>query len=299
MINKLWFVAGQGSVGSFIAYNAHISNLECRQITRKSLTNNPAIQFHPLNGESITLPSAVSLAQLPVNSIAYLIVPLKAYDIIPFLQQVRPYLSDNAAVILCHNGLGTIELATDLLSENMDLYFCTTSNGLYKNNQGVFQAGVGDSLWSHVAGEHPDKLTNDDLIPLFNRVIKATNLQQILWQKLVINCVINPLTAINKVKNGELTRAQYSETITNIVRETLAVANKVGVSLDFDIMLAKVYQVIKDTAQNYSSMYQDVNANKKNEIDYITGHVIKLAKSYGIPSPISNSLYQEVKALAL
>ena len=300
MNNKHWFIAGQGSVGSYIAYNAMLSALSCRQITRPSSNSiKTKIQFHPLDADPVPLPNAISLADLTFKSIEYLIVPLKAYDVIPFLQQVQPFLADNVAIILCHNGLGTVELAANLISENMDLYFCTTSNGLYKNNQGVFQAGIGDSVWSHVAGRHPNKLTNDDLIPVFNRINEAPDLQQILWQKLVINCAINPLTAINKIKNGELAKTQYRKTITHIVRETLSIAKKEGVSLEFDFMLTKVYRVIKDTAKNYSSMYQDVSANKQNEIEFITGYIVKLAERYGVPCPISHSIYQQVKALSL
>lgn len=297
MTSKQWFVAGQGSIGSFIAYNALLSAISCHQIVRDR-TNTP-LSFHPLNATPIILPNAIGLSDIKPRSIEYLIVPLKAYDIVPFLTQVKPFLAESAAIILCHNGLGTIEPAANLISENMNLYFCTTSNGLYKNNQGVFQAGIGDSIWSHVAGSHPNKLTNDDLTPIFNRINKVTNLQQILWQKLVINCVINPLTAINKVKNGELEQAQYSETIRAIIAETLAVANKLGIPLEFDFMLTKVYQVIKGTAQNYSSMYQDVSSNKKNEIEFITGHVVKLAQRYAIPTPISNGLYLQTKSISI
>jgi 2-dehydropantoate 2-reductase len=297
MNNKQWFIAGQGSVGSFIAYNALLSSLKYHQIVRKPFSpTNTAPQVHPLNGVPVSLPNAIALSDIKLKSIEYLIVPLKAYDIIPFLTQVQPFLNDNAAIILCHNGLGTIELATNLISENMDLYFCTTSNGLYKNSQGIFQAGIGDSLWSHVSGSHPQKLNNDDLIPLFNRIDNVNNLQQILWQKLIINCAINPLTAIHKVKNGELLQDKYRTTITAVVDESLAVATAFGVSLKSGAVLTKVYQVINDTANNYSSMYQDIHSNKQNEIDFITGHIIKLGADFNIPTPVSDNLYQQIKS---
>jgi 2-dehydropantoate 2-reductase len=179
----------------------------------------------------------------------------------------------------------------------MDLYFCTTSNGLYKNAKGVFQAGIGDSFWSHVAGEYSGKITNKELIPLFKRVEHVDNLQQILWQKLVINCAINPLTAIDNVNNGALAADKYTQNINEIIGETIAVAKKVNVELDFESTRNKVYQVIQSTGANYSSMYQDINANKKTEIDFITGYIVKLAKQFDVATPMSDLLYQQVQTL--
>ncbi|MDU0114508.1 2-dehydropantoate 2-reductase [Psychrosphaera aquimarina] len=296
MNNKTWFVAGQGSIGSFIAYNAMNKGISCKQIVRE-LTQTSQTCFHPIDKDSILLPESLPFSGLVPASIQFLIVPLKAYDIVPFLTQVKPFLAENAAIVLCHNGLGTIELATELITDNMDLFFCTTNNGLYKNEQGVFQAGLGESLWSHVAGLQPEKLTNNDFTSLLGSANMVNNLQQVLWQKLVINCAINPLTAINKIKNGALDQDVYRSSIANIVNETLAVGQAIGVELKHDQLINRVYQVIQATANNYSSMYQDVHAHKKTEIDFITGHVVKLGKELGIPTPTSNLIYEQLKTL--
>jgi 2-dehydropantoate 2-reductase len=208
-----------------------------------------------------------------------------------------PYLADDAAIILCHNGLGTIEPVTELLTKNMNLFFCTTSNGLYKNKDAIFQAGLGESQWSHVAGNNPDKLNNDDLVPLFVRITQVDNLQKILWKKLIVNCVINPLTALHNVKNGALAQQVFAEDIESIIKETLLIANKLGVSLELTAMLKTVNQVIANTAENYSSMNQDVKSHKQTEIDFISGYVVKEGLKLNIPTPISLSLYNQIKAL--
>ena len=296
MNNKHWFVAGQGSIGSFVAYNALLSDIKCDQIVRE-VNHSKSILFHPISKQPTALPRPITLANLTPNSIHYLIVPLKAYDIWPFLQQIMPYLAKDAVIMLCHNGLGTIELVADLLTANMNLFFCTTSNGLYKNTDGVFQAGIGESQWSHVVGNNPEKLNNKNLIPLFGRITKVDNLQKILWHKLIVNCVINPLTALHNIKNGALAKAEYTGAIESIVKETLLVANKLGISLEFQTMLNTVHQVIANTAENYSSMNQDVKSGKQTEIDFISGYVVKEGAKLNIPTPINQSLYSQIKAL--
>lgn len=296
MTNKHWFIAGQGSIGSFVAYNALLSGIQCTQITREY--NNPKqTWFHPISKPAKALPRPITLAELTSNSIQYLIVPLKAYDIVPFLHQIMPYLADDANIILCHNGMGTIELVSGLLTSNMNLFFCTTSNGLYKNTDGVFQAGIGESQWSHVVGNNPEKLNNKNLVPLFGRIHQTNDLQQILWQKLIVNCVINPLTALHNIKNGALAQVQFAESIKGIIKETLLVANKLSISLEFQTMLKTVNQVIANTAENYSSMNQDVKSHKQTEIDFINGYVVKQGLKLNIPTPICQSLYNQIKEL--
>lgn len=290
-----WYIAGQGSIGSLAAYNAKQHNVRYSQIVRTKPSHD--VWFKPIKHEPIKLDNAITFSEIAKQSIDYLLVPLKAYDVVPFLTQAMPYLAPNVAVVLSHNGLGTIEPVADLVGDTMDVFFCTTSHGLYKDQNTIIQAGIGESKWSHVTGLHPDKLNNQHLADLFGQANQLENVDSILWQKLIINCAINPLTAIHKIKNGALAQPQYQQTITDIITESLKVANQQGINLAFNSMLSTVKQVIGNTSGNYSSMYQDVMASKTTEIDYITGYIVNMAKLMNIDVPVSQSLYHQVKTL--
>ena len=58
---------------------------------------------------------------------------------------------------------------------------------------------------------------------------------------------------------------------------------------------ATVFEVIRSTASNRSSMLQDVEAGRPTEIDFITGWLVEQANIYGIATPINAELLETVR----
>lgn len=289
-----WYIAGLGSISSLCVATALQSQISITPILRHKSANQTR-EFIDLNKRSWLLPKGTLLNE--TQQISHLIVPLKSYDIVPFLKQVVSKLTPNAQVILCHNGLGTIEPALDILPTDCNLYFCTTNNGVFKEGNRAIYAGAGPSFWQLVRQGNPEILDNKAFAAIFPNATQSSELSLLLWQKLIVNCAINPLTAIHKVKNGELAEAKFQPIVEDIVKEALLIAGMQGIHISFADMLSKVQLVIKQTSANTSSMLQDVNSNKPTEIDYITGYLLNLADKTNTALPVNASLYKQVKAL--
>ncbi|NMU82308.1 2-dehydropantoate 2-reductase, partial [Vibrio parahaemolyticus] len=88
--------------------------------------------------------------------------------------------------------------------------------------------------------------------------------------KLAINCAINPLTAILQCKNGELAKPEFKIQLESITQELVEVMSKEGIAIEFRSLFDTVMQVVNATAENYSSMRQDVFHQRRTEIDFIT-----------------------------
>jgi 2-dehydropantoate 2-reductase len=56
----------------------------------------------------------------------------------------------------------------------------------------------------------------------------------------------------------------------------------------------QVATVIRATADNRSSMLQDVLAGRGTEIEYLTGHLLQLAARHGLAAPQNESLYRSI-----
>lgn len=117
------------------------------------------------------------------------------------------------------------------------------------------------------------------------------------WNKLFVNSVINPITALVGKSNGIVLSCQLKSTVERIVEECVKVAGMEGIEAEKDDVLKFVNSVASKTALNTSSMLQDVQKGKVTEIDSINGFVIRLAKKHGIPVPANETLYALVKAL--
>lgn len=109
-------------------------------------------------------------------------------------------------------------------------------------------------------------------------------LQKRLWKKLIVNCAINPLTALNNIKNGELLRSdKYKKVMCSVIKECMSVMTDEGMELkdkDEREYEEQPYIVAEQTADNYSSMLSDVRHNRRTENEALLGYVIRKADLY-------------------
>ncbi|HSQ40096.1 MAG TPA: ketopantoate reductase C-terminal domain-containing protein, partial [Anaerolineales bacterium] len=122
--------------------------------------------------------------------------------------------------------------------------------------------------------------------------------ESLIWGKLVINAAINPLTALLRVKNGELLERPFArEVMKALARETAQIARAENIALPFDDPVARAEDVAHKTAANTSSMLQDVLRGAPTEIDAICGAVVRTAEKHKLGAPVNWTCWQLVKAL--
>jgi 2-dehydropantoate 2-reductase len=126
----------------------------------------------------------------------------------------------------------------------------------------------------------------------------SRDIDSVIWSKLVVNVGINALTAITRLKNGELTKHDGTrEILRSAVQEAVKVTKRKRIRLAYDDPIQKVESVCKGTAANISSMLQDVLNQKRTEIDFINGAIVRQGKSLGIPVPVNSVLTDLVRTL--
>ncbi len=124
------------------------------------------------------------------------------------------------------------------------------------------------------------------------------NVESQVWGKLVISSAINPLTALLRVKNGELLERPSARALMGeLAHETASVAKTLGVALPFPDSERAVEEVVQRTAENQSSMLQDVLRGAETEIDAINGAVLRLAEKGNLQVPVNRTVWSLVKAI--
>ena len=79
------------------------------------------------------------------------------------------------------------------------------------------------------------------------------------------------------------------------MKEVLEVAKAHGISNlgNFEKEVLESIYLIADDGK--TSMYQDIIANRKTEVDIFSGEIIKLGKKYGIKTPYNIDVYNKIK----
>lgn len=296
-------IIGAGAIGQLFYHQ--LANIESEHCAKISLVARNAIASQMLSitkmDGSLTSLEAPILDQQSLVNIDLLIVCVKAYQVEPLLTPLLNQLNPHCHIILLHNGMGPHLAIAEMLKQypNMGLSLATTSFGALKLEKWhVKHTGMGQTQLGHYTGV----MLKPQLIDVLLKALPNSHWQpkiiNALWQKLVVNCAINPLTAYFNCLNGELSNMQYQDDITSIINECITVAKLDGVELDEVGCTSLVYKVIEQTSKNSSSMRQDVLNQRQTEIDYISGYVVKRATAHNLNADINQLYLSRVNGLS-
>ncbi|EKT54333.1 2-dehydropantoate 2-reductase [Providencia burhodogranariea] len=226
-----------------------------------------------------------------LNQSEFIIVCLKAWQVSGGLLPLLHHIPETSPILLLHNGMGTLD---ELGTLRHPFLFGVTTHGAWQNNNQVFHVANGIT---HIGAANllaePYYPIADILHEALPDVAWHNQILATCWRKLAVNCVINPLTAVYDCKNGKLT--DYPEQIQLLIDEICQVMAMEGLHTDKALLVSYIYDIIQSTADNYSSMLQDIRKKRRTEIDYITGYLIKQARSYGLNTPENDRLYHLIK----
>ncbi len=238
----------------------------------------------------------------PEKTFDLVLVLVKAFDTEGVAKRLGGRLRPGTPVLTLQNGLGNAEALAARLQPEQVLAGVCTFGALRESPGAVRLTGRGECVigtWNQAAEGHARpaaELLSHVGIPC----TVVPNVVPVLWKKLVVNAVINPLTALLRVPNGELLeRPELDPLVAEIVEEVWRVAARQQVSLPTPPeLLEEVRRVCRGTASNRSSMLRDVEEGRRTEIDFINGAVVRLGRERGVPVPANLTLTSLVRSIS-
>jgi len=235
-----------------------------------------------------------------IGGVDLVILCVKSYDTKDALIHAKDIFKERTAVLTLQNGLGNVEVIAEVINPE-NVYAGSTNHGVTLTGEGrIFHFGEGATVIGNLEGTTPVALKQ--IREIFNESKIETkvsrDIKNVLWSKLIVNCGINALSAVTGLRNGQLIEFESTAELLRLaVTEAVKVAKKSRAKLLYDDALAKVEAVCEATADNTSSMLQDVVSKKRTEIDFINGVIVRQGRSAGIPTPVNFTLVNLVKAI--
>ena len=226
----------------------------------------------------------------------YALVLVKAWQTERAAGQLKECLIDDGLAVTLQNGLGNYETLTRSLGLNR-VALGSSTTGATLLGPGQVKAG----------GEGVISVERNAALGPIEAALRSANFnvqivddaQSLIWEKLVINAAINPLTALLQITNGELlNRPAAREMMAELACEAAQVANAENIGLPFSDPIEAAEDVARKTAANHSSMLQDVLRHAPTEIDAICGAVVKTAQKHGINAPANWACWKLIQALS-
>jgi 2-dehydropantoate 2-reductase len=200
-------------------------------------------------------------------------------------------VAPDGLVLTLQNGMGNLEVLQEAVGSRAEVAAGTTTVGATLVGPGQVRAQGGHVLLE--AGGHRRDALAGVLATSGFHVSRTHDLTAALWQKLAVNCAINPLTALLRLTNGAFLDHLAAETGRAAAREVQDVAARAGVTTDGDWALLAM-DVARRTSGNRSSMLQDVERGRPTEIEAMCGFVAREGRRLGVPTPVNEDLRRRV-----
>jgi 2-dehydropantoate 2-reductase len=285
-------IVGGGSLGLLFSYYLslkHDVNLYTRTQEQADLINDQGLHMIKAGKDQTARKVAASPIYAWQGEEELTIVAVKQYQLADLIPDIKAKAL--GSILFLQNGYGHIQLLSELTPAAIYLGSVehgavrASGNTVFHNGEGVTRAAVfsGDAdllsnLSFSMASEFPIKLESD--------------YEEMLIKKLVVNSVINPLTATLKVKNGELlSNPSYREIFLQLFDECALVLELHNKDEYFNNLKA----VCEKTADNHSSMYKDLEKGRKTEIDAILGYLLEVSARKNIKAPLIHNYYHCIK----
>ena len=282
-------IVGQGAIGLLLAYYLHSKFDVCLLLRNKHLATKkqPCTYLH--SGASTRFTVKTESIHC-VEQVQNVLIPTKSYQVSGVLDSLSGKLSNNANIIFSHNGMPNLDDIENRISTDKNLYFLTTSMGALKQKSFTLcHTGFGASFFGvlHQGNNKTSSLINALSKSIPNCHIES-NINTLLWRKLLINVAINPLSAVHQVKNGELVSPIYANDIIGLLNEAVYLAKREGIKVTLVEALTNAYQVMHATKDNNSSMNRDFFFQRQTEINSICGFIAKKGVQYHYPTPYNS-----------
>ena len=284
---------GAGAIGSL--YGAKLAATNDVTLVGRAehvaAINANGLRVEGLESEIVRVRALTALEKIGPN--ALVLLTTKVPDIAAALEPIARLVREDTTIVSLQNGFDSEVIARRALGNRGVVLRAITQFGAIFEAAGViqFMARGYTLIEQH---ERSDRIAAVlTAAGLDCRV--SPDIARDVWHKLVINCVVNPITAILGCEVRAIANPQLDPLKELVIAECIAVAASQGVVLEgnFQEEISDFFR----PSHNIASMLQDLRRGHTTEIDYLNGAVAALGARQGVDCPVNAALTAIIKAM--
>ncbi len=229
-------------------------------------------------------------------------ISVKGYHTESAARSIKPMIGPETYVLSVQNGLGNLRRIAEYVPQDQILGGITALSAMPLGlNRVKFNGGLGGLKFGRFDGtidERLKKIAETYTGAGMEVHLIEGDIRVPIWRKLLANAG-NCVAAMTGFTGTQLLACAETRELTALLaNETAAVARAEG--LDFpeladagEYVLTQCLPGVKD---NKISMLQDVEANRRTEIDTLNAEICRVGESHGVPTPVNHTMTLLVKA---
>lgn len=312
-----WLIAGAGSIGCWIGGHLALRGHSVTLLGRPSIFD--AIIQHGLTLTSLDHPEPRNVPHQSLrlqteledtSDIDVVVVCVKSKDTADLADALAASgLPEEAIVFSAQNGIRNPEKLAAALPAYA-VHPMVVAFNVVNMGDGRFHRGTQGMLEVEPATAFQAEQLND--CGLETEIV--SDITSRMWGKLLMN-LSNPINAIADIPLREqLLSRHWRRRLAVCIEEGMTVLRAAGITPDLPLPLPSslITRIMKLPTPLYrlvaakslaidplarSSMWEDIQASRPTEIDFINGEITALGKELGLPTPHNDQVIAEIRAL--
>ena len=231
-----------------------------------------------------------------------IIFAVKCYDTHPAAELLRPAISNQTAVLTLQNGIDSVPTLASILGAEHIIGGATwltahiLEPGVIEYQDAEVRAAIGEP-----AGGISQRVQTiaQALRTAGFEIEVSDDINHVLWNKLVLLAVLGPVTAACQLPLGPILATKgMLDLFRTMFSEAIAVARSQGIHLPDSTGDDLITLLQTLPADNTTSLQVDFAHQRRVELDYTAGAVLRHGQASGIPTPTLQTLYLTLKSRA-
>ena len=293
-------ILGAGAIGSYFATQFYT----CPEINTSLIAKGERAQRLVdaglvVNGERYLIP--VVDPQASGQEANLIIVALKHHQLAGALPSLKKLVGERTIILSMMNGLDSEEMIAEVYGWDKVMYGLSVGIDALRQGNRINFTKPG----KHYFGEAQNKVFSER-VKRVQAAFECTDITyeipvdmlRVMWWKFMVNVGMNAPSAVMRAPYGVFQRSADAQSLMEAaMREALELAKLEGINL-VDQDIEEWYGFLNSLSPNgKTSMLQDIEADRKTEMEIFGGKVVRLADEHGVDVPVNKTLLRIIHVL--
>ncbi len=230
-----------------------------------------------------------------------IIVALKNHHLPGAVNDLKNLVGEQTTIISIMNGLDSEEFIGSVYGMEKMLYTISVAIDAVREGNRITFTNPGKHYFGEKINTHISQKIRR-VQAAFDRAKIAyetpVDMIRMLWWKFMVNVGMNQASAVMRAPYGVFQSSPHAkELMEALMHEVVVLAKAAGIDLvekDIDDWYGFLNTL---SSVGKTSMLQDIEAGRKTEVEIFGGKVVELGKTYGIPTPVNETLLRIIRVL--
>lgn len=216
------------------------------------------------------------------------------------IQDIRGQVGKDTVIMSLLNGVNSEEKLQEVYG-NRVIYALMRISSMRTNEGIYFDPRAGNIEF----GEAMNETLSERIVAIKDlfeaagiRLRVPQDMKKALWYKYACNVAENQSSAILGIPFGAWRVSESANALREAaMKEVFAVAQKKGIEMGEEEILAQRKLLSRVDYSNKTSMLQDIENKRPTEVEMFAGEMIKMGKEVGVETPINEIFYHALRVL--